>query len=97
MAELSNKQRVQHGLDLLAEALESYIEQVTAPHLAPGAKWTAILEARTQSQWAAHDPLAQLKIMGEGWGQGKRNPFFDRLSRAAGGWSCHSRAGRAPC
>ena len=86
MAELSNKQRVQHGLDLLAEALEPYIEQVTAPHLAPGSKWTAILEARTQSQWAAHDPLAQLKIMGEGWGQGKRNPFFDRLSRAAGGW-----------
>lgn len=86
MAELSNKQRVQHGLDHLAEALQPYIEQVTANHLEPGVKWTAILEVRTQSQWAAHDPLAQLKIMGEGWGQGKRNPFFDRLSRAGGGW-----------
>ncbi|WP_406311880.1 Swt1 family HEPN domain-containing protein [Streptosporangium sp. NBC_01639] len=85
MAPTSNKARVQQGFDLLAEALEPFIDEVmSAAAQPPGADWMKLLEAQdaaefgTNHVYAKNDPQVQLHMITEEWRAG----FKDRLSRA---------------
>lgn len=82
MAEVPNKDRVRWALeDVLAAALEPYIDQALAGRLAPGSKWTDILVAKYPAlTFESYDVAAQLKIISEPWGA-RKNLFWDILSK----------------
>lgn len=81
MVDLSNKDRVRRALDdVLAPALRSFIESV----LGPGDDWTEIVEARLPGNvYEPYDPQAQLYLISLPWPAGRRNPFWDQLSKTA--------------
>lgn len=85
VAGISNKARVQQGFDLLAEALEPFVDEVmTVAAEPPATDWVKLLERRdaakfgTNRVYAKNDPQIQLRMITEEWRAG----FKDRLSRA---------------
>lgn len=81
MAELSNKDRVRRALDdVVAPALRAFIESV----LGPGDDWTQIVEMKFPGNtYEPYDPQAQLHLISVPWPAGRRNPFWDELSKTA--------------
>ncbi|WPR64381.1 Swt1 family HEPN domain-containing protein [Glutamicibacter protophormiae] len=66
---LSNIDRVGAALDVLAQALEPFIERVLSPHLPIGVSdWTSILAVKDGiegKQYSPQDPQAQLRVLTE--------------------------------
>ncbi|MBH0116998.1 DUF499 domain-containing protein [Salinibacterium sp. NG253] len=81
MAEFSNKDRVRRALDdVFAPALRAFIESV----LGPGDDWTQIVETRFPGNvYEPYDPQSQLYLISLPWPAGRRNPFWDELSKTA--------------
>ncbi|EAR26285.1 hypothetical protein A20C1_10399 [marine actinobacterium PHSC20C1] len=87
MAEISNRNRVDEALLLVAEALDPFIEREVAQHIPEGEDWTVLVRLRDEEAgkygltYSRTDPQTQLKmIIGR---FGKLGYLFDRsLSRA---------------
>ena len=88
---LSNRDRIGRMFDVLAPALDAFIQRVVAPELTADADWTMLVALRDQQKgisgkaYERHDAYVQLRMLSEGiTGQVKPGwyPFRDHLSRS---------------
>lgn len=82
MASVSNRDRIDRALGILARVLEPFVARVAGKHVPDGTPWTALLEAKNPGNtYETEDVQSQLKIITEPMGQ-KGYLFNGELSRA---------------
>ncbi|CAM3009135.1 DUF499 domain-containing protein [Skermania piniformis] len=89
----SNRDRVDRAFQLIAPALDTFLDRVLGPDLPPGTDWTVLLEAKENAPgrtFSRFDPQNSLKVIANNATHAYRRgwyPFRKHLSRAEESWA----------